>query len=173
VNRLTPISVFLSLAACLNAGCTTNGSSPVNNDAKAVRTIAVQAAGDHKPTQYSAIIAPNAQVDLAFRIPGYVVELHQRKGADGRIRPLEPGEGVATGMVLAQLRRADYVAVADKARSARNASDAGVHAAEAQIAQSEAGLVQAELDFGRVSKLWEQESVTKPVYDASKAAFDS
>lgn len=44
--------------------------------------------------------------------------------------------------------------------------------AEAQLAEAQAGLLQAELDFARVEKLWQQESVTKPAYDASKAKLD-
>jgi RND family efflux transporter MFP subunit len=38
--------------------------------------------------------------------------------------------------------------------------------------QAQANLTQAELDFGRISTLWEQESITKPTYDASKARLD-
>ena len=37
-------------------------------------------------TTYSAIITPNAQVDLAFRVSGYVVDVRRTKGADGRTR---------------------------------------------------------------------------------------
>src|SRR5262249_58755922 len=51
-------------------------------------------------------------------------------------------------------------------------ADAGTGGAEAQIAEAKAGLAQAELDFDRISKLWEQESITKPVYDGSKARLD-
>jgi RND family efflux transporter MFP subunit len=47
-----------------------------------------------------------------------------------------------------------------------------VTTAEAQLVQAQASLAQAQLDFTRVSALWEQESITKPVYDASKAKLD-
>ena len=163
----------LGVSALLAAACATRqvaiegGGTP-----KAIRMVAVQLASDPAPTKYSAIIAPNAQVDLAFRVPGYVVQLHETKGADGRVRPLEPGDSITAGMVLARLRRPDYEAVADKARGARDEADAGIHVAEAQIAEAQAGLERAELDFERVSTLWEEESVTKPAYDGSKAARD-
>jgi multidrug resistance efflux pump len=165
--------VSLCVSALLAAACATRqiaiegGGTP-----KAIRMAAVQLASDPEPTKYSAIIAPNAQVDLAFRVPGYIVQLHKTKGVDGHIRPLEAGAPITAGMVLARLRRTDYQAVADKARGARDEADAGVHAAEAQLAQAQAGLEQAELDFERISRLWEEESTTKPVYDGSKATRD-
>jgi len=124
------------------------------------------------PARYSAIIAPNAQVDLAFRVSGYVVQLSQTKGADGRIRPLEAGAPVAAGMTLARIRASEFQAIVDKARGVSKEAEAGIRAAEAQIAEAQAGLAQAELDFERVSKLWEQESITKPVYDGSRARLD-
>ena len=164
---------LLSMSSLLAAACTPRQVSVEGGGtAKAIRMVAVQIANDREPTKYSAIIAPNAQVDLAFRVPGYVVQLHETQGADGRIRPLEAGAPITAGMVLARVRPTDYQAVVDKARGAREEADAGVRAAEAQIAQARAGLEQAEFDFERISTLWEQESVTKPVYDGSKATRD-
>jgi RND family efflux transporter MFP subunit len=122
--------------------------------------------------KYSAIVTPNAQVDMAFRVSGYVVELYRTKGADGRLRPLQPGASVVAGTVLARIRPSDYQAVVDKSRGAQEEDRAGVATAEAQLAQAQASLSQAELDFTRVAALWEQESITKPAYDASKAKLD-
>ena len=162
---------FLGASALLTPACTTHHVS-AEGAPKAVRMTTIELADNPEPAKYSAIIVPDAQVDLAFRVPGYIVQLHQGKGADGRIRPLEPGALVTAGTVLARVRPTDYQAVVDKARGARAEADAGVHTAEAQIAEAQAGLEQAELDFGRVSKLWEEESITKPVYDGSKAKLD-
>jgi len=139
---------------------------------KAVRTARVEPAHRPESAKYSAILAPNAQVDMAFRVSGYVVELYQTKGAYGRVGPLEPGSHIATGTVLARLRSNDYQAVVDKARGAEEEAQAGVRTAEAQLIQAQASLTQAELDFARISTLWEQESITKPIYDASKAKLE-
>jgi RND family efflux transporter MFP subunit len=139
---------------------------------KAVRMGTVSLAREGEAAKYSAILTPNAQVELAFRVSGYVIELYQTKGADGRLRPLEPGAPVAAGTVLARIRPSDYQAVVDKARGSLEEAEAGVAAAEAQLVQAQASLAQAELDFTRVSALWEQESITKPAYDASKAKLD-
>jgi multidrug resistance efflux pump len=120
--------------------------------------------------KYSAILTPNAQVELAFRVPGYVVALYQTKGAEGRLRP-GAGSARRRGTIPARIRPADYQ-VADKMRRAKEEAQAGVATAEAQLAQAQATLAQAELDFSRVSALWQQESITKPVYDASKTKLD-
>jgi multidrug efflux pump subunit AcrA (membrane-fusion protein) len=132
----------------------------------------VSLAREGEAAKYSAILSPNAQVELAFRASGYVVELYQTTGADGRLRPLEPGAPVAAGTVLARIRPSDYQAVVDKARGTQEEAQAGVTSAEAQLIQAQANLAQAELDFTRVSALWEQQSITKPAYDASKAKLD-
>ena len=166
-------SALLGASVLLSTACTTRRVAAEGAATpKAIRLVTVQMANDSVPARYAAIIAPNAQVDLAFRVSGYVVHLHNIKGADGRIRPLEAGAPVKAGTVLARVRPSDYQAVVDKARGARDEAEAGVHAAEAQLTEAQAGLEQADMDFERVSKLWEQESITKPAYDGSKAALD-
>jgi RND family efflux transporter MFP subunit len=168
------VPLLIGSAALLTVGCSTHQNSAEGDGAtpKAVRMAVVESSKNPEPARYSAIIAPNAQVDLSFRISGYVVQLYQTKGADGRIRPLDAGAPVAAGTILARVRASEFQAIVDKARGVRNEADAGIRAAEAQIAEAQAGLAQAELDFDRVSKLWEQESITKPVYDGSRARLD-
>ena len=123
------------------------------------------------PTTYSAITAQRAS-RFGVRIPGYVVAVHEAKAGDGRVRPLEPGDAVASGLILARIRATDYQAVVDKARGASDESAAGINVAEAQLAEAQAGLTQAAADFERIETLWQQESITKPAYDGSKARLD-
>jgi len=156
----------------LSLGCGTRHAAADAGMSKAVRVVTVKAAENGTPASYSAVIVPAAQTDLAFRVSGYLTELQQWKAPDGRTRPLEPGARVTSGVVLARLRQTEFQAVADKAESARGEADAGVRAAEAQLAEAQAGLVQADLDFARIEKLWQQESITKPAYDAGKAKLD-
>jgi multidrug efflux system membrane fusion protein len=163
--------VVLAGALCVIA-CSRSGATEDSAPAKAIRVGTVSLVREAEAAKYSAILTPNAQVDLAFRVSGYVVELHQTKGVGGRRRPLEPGAPVVAGTVLARIRPADYQVVVDKARGAKGEAQAGVATAEAQLVQAQASLAQAQLDFSRVSALWQQESITKPVYDASKAKLD-
>jgi RND family efflux transporter MFP subunit len=163
----------VALVGALSAiGCSRIRPAEDRAPAKAIRMGVVSLAREGEAAKYSAILTPNAQVDLAFRVSGYIVQLYQTKGADGRVRPLEPGAPVVRGTVLARIRPSDYQAVVDKSRGAQEEGHAGVRTAEAQLVQAQASLAQAELDFTRVSALWEQESITKPAYDASKAKLD-
>src|SRR5262245_2413885 len=167
------VAGLLATAALMTSGC---ASRDVNADASrpaAVRLVSVEASPNADRTTYSAVIAPDAQVDLAFRVSGYVVEIHRAPGPGGRTRVLEPGARVAKGLVLARVRASDYQAAVDSARGAREESSAGVAAAEAGLAEAQAGLTQAESDFGRISALWQQESVTKPAYDGARARLDA
>ena len=149
----------LCLSTLLAAGCTTRHAAAQGGDPpKAVRFVTVQYASGAEPKRYSAIIAPDVQVDLSFRVSGFVVDLKRGKASDGRVRALEPGDLVTAGTILGQLRRTEFQATVDKARSARD--------------EAQAALTQAELDYARVAKLWEQESITKPAYDGSKARLE-
>ena len=163
--------VVLARALCVIA-CSRSRPADDPAQAKAIRMGTVSSVREAEAAKYSAILTPNAQVELAFRVSGYVVGLYRTKGADGRLRPLEPGTPVVAGTVLAWIRPTDYQVVVDKARGAKEEAQAGVATAEAQLVQAQASLAQAQLDFSRVSALWEQESITKPVYDASKAKLD-
>src|SRR5262249_19777355 len=149
-------TMAICVLAALLAGSCARGDASASRDGappKAVRMAVVELSAAPESTTYSAIIAPNAQVDGAFRGSGYVVYLDQARAADGRVRPLEPGATVNAGAVLARIRAADYQAVEEKARGAREEANAGVTAAEAQASEAQAALAQAELDFERAAVL--------------------
>src|SRR5258707_7303967 len=59
--------------------------------------------------RYSANINAFTQVTLSFKSAGYVDNIAQRKGADGRIRVLQVGDPVTPGEVLAHIRESDYL----------------------------------------------------------------
>jgi RND family efflux transporter MFP subunit len=165
--------LLITLVCVLNTGCTGAAADADSNARpKAVHVGTAEMSTSVAPTTYSAIVGPNAQVDLAFRVSGYVVELRQTKAADGRVRPLEVGTTVRSGAILARIRATDYQTVVDKAHGARDESTAGVSAAEAKLAEAQAGVAEADFDFARIATLWQQESITKPAYDGSKARLD-
>jgi len=80
----TPLAlVFLSLAGVLG-GCHHESQIPAQPP-RAVRLATVTAAQTGGETmRYSASILPYAQVDLMFRSSGYVTNVRQVRGADGR-----------------------------------------------------------------------------------------
>lgn len=141
-----------SLTGCGQSSSTLPPATPV----RAVEAVVIQTAS---PLKYSADIVPVAQVDLAFQSGGYIEKLYQVKGADGRLRPVQEGDWVARGTVLAVVTEGPYK---DKLAQAKS-----------QLASSESAHNLASLNFDRARNLYGSQSLTKPEYDAAKNQYDS
>ncbi len=117
--------------------------------------------------RYSANIQPDSQVELAFKVGGYIKELLQVGG-----RAVREGDRVARGATLARIRDADFAARIKQAR----AQLAEVRAAEsqinAQLAETQTAQENAGLELGRAARLLEKESLTKPEHDAARTKFE-
>ena len=109
--------------------------------------------------RYSASVLPFAEAVLSFKSAGYVTEIKQVVGADGRRRDIGSGDYVARGAVLAQIRHQDLKNQLDQAT-------ATLSAAQAQH-------VEATRDYERAKTLYASESLTKPDFDRAQAKFDS
>jgi RND family efflux transporter MFP subunit len=109
--------------------------------------------------RYSASVLPFAEAVLSFKSAGYVTEIKQVQGADGRRRNIGSGDYVARGAVLAQIRHQDLKNQLDQAT-------ATLSAAQAQH-------VEATKDYERAKTLYALESLTKPDFDRAQAKFDS
>jgi membrane fusion protein, multidrug efflux system len=107
--------------------------------------------------RYSANIQPYSRVDLAFKSGGYLTNILQVKGVDGRMRDVHEGDYVKRGEVLAQVRQSDYEA---------KLAQAGGQAAAAQSV-----LEHASLDLKRARNLYAANSLTKSDYDKAVARY--
>jgi RND family efflux transporter MFP subunit len=101
-------------------------------------------------TRYSGAIKADESVDVAFRMSGVVDGISQRRGADGRMRPLQDGDPVRRGEVLARLRQSEF---------------------RDQVSDAEASRRQAQADYERAAQLYENRSVSKADYDAAYARY--
>jgi RND family efflux transporter MFP subunit len=108
---------------------------------------------------YSANIIADTQVDVAFKVNGYVQSLLQVKGADGKPRNLQAGDAVTAGAVLAVVKDDTY----------RNS----LLKAQADLQNSRASLSKSKADFGRYTHLLEQRVAAKADYDAAKQQYES
>ena len=109
--------------------------------------------------RYSATTQADREMPLAFKVSGYVAVIPQRRGADGRSRPLQPGDAVRAGEVLARVRDADY-------RERVNQAADSVH-------ELGAARIKAQFDLECAQTLFASESLTRPDLDAAQAAFDA
>jgi multidrug efflux system membrane fusion protein len=94
-----------------------------------------------------------------FRSSGYVTNVSQIRGADGRTRDVGTGDYVEQGITLAHIRRNDL--------------QNQVAQAQAQLDQAIAQHTKADQDFQRAKALYSTQSLTKPDYDQSQSAFNS
>ena len=157
MNVRNTIAIFLLVLVM--AGCASN--KPLNQPPQGVQAqaIAKQAGLTGDALRFSAVVMPDAQVPLSFRIPGYVASLEQVRGEDGRMRDIAEGDRVSRGAVLVRIRSAEYE---DKVRQASS-----------QAAAAEAVALKAKLDFDRARRLYDSQSITKPDFDAARAQFDA
>jgi RND family efflux transporter MFP subunit len=130
----------------------------------------------YTPTQgqrYSASILPNRQVNLAFRVNGFVESIHQVRGADGKMHTVDIGEVVEAGTTLAQVRSKDYELQVSQAQGQVNQAQDTGQTARAQLEQAQAAAAKAEQDYERADALYKKTSLTKSDLDAARANRDS
>jgi len=157
VSTIAAAFCALALTVGANAGC-----RDVHGEAIAaprpVKVMGVRALKTSAAARYSASITPNEQITLAFKTSGYVDQVLQRRGADGRMRALQAGDAVPAGAVLARVREADY--------------QERVNQAVGSLGELEATQAKATLDLERARTLFAAQALTKPDLDAAQASYD-
>jgi multidrug efflux system membrane fusion protein len=161
MKRVIALLPFLLLAACHREG------PKLEKTITPVRVTPVEMYRPKAGGRYSASIMPGRQVSLGFRVSGIVAEIC-RVGNRG----LEPGDLVAGGTVLAQIREEDYRNATSQAQSQLDSTREAHKSALAQLAQAQASRAKAEADFQRAKTLIESQSLTRPDFDAAKAQYD-
>jgi multidrug efflux system membrane fusion protein len=109
--------------------------------------------------RYSATVKPDVEVQVAFKVSGYVEDLLRVNDDRGRQRDLQEGDRVARGAALARVRASDY--------------DQRLAQVKSGLAEAQAMHESARLDFERATRLFERKSLTKPELDAAKARLDA
>jgi len=178
-----PVTGLVVLSLMLG-GCTKEVSKP--KPAKPVKVKAVETHTGASSARYSASIKPAAQVDVAFKVSGYVDDIAREKDMAGQWRYIQAGDIVHKGATLARVRQSDYAARVNEAKAqigeARSGLEtnnsqlhetiAAVDTARAQVADAKAYYERTRLDYERAKILFGSESITKPEYDATKATYE-
>ena len=168
----------------LMMGCSKEVAKP--KSAKPVKVKAVETHASVNNVRYSASIRPAAQVEVAFKVSGYVDDIAREKDPAGQWRYIQAGDIVYKGATLARVRQSDYAARVNEARSqvgeARSALEtnnsqrheaiAAVDTARAKVADTKASFERYKLDYERAQILFSTQSITKPEYDAAKGQYE-
>ena len=109
------------------------------------------------PLRYTATVQPYSQVELDFKVDGYVTEILKTEGADGNLREIQAGDNVVNDLPLAEIDPTEYLAK--------------VVEAKAQLQGARATHVNATEDFERAEFLYSQASMTAPEYDRAVKNF--
>jgi RND family efflux transporter MFP subunit len=152
-------TITLAAAALLMASC--SSKKPIEQPPQAVqaRQIESQPRSSREGPRFSAVVMPDAQAPLSFRVSGYVVSLNQVRGQDGKMRDIAEGDRVSQGAVLVRIRQTEYQ---DKVKEAAS-----------QTAAAEAAALKAQHDYERATRLFSSRSITKPEFEAARAQYDA
>lgn len=184
--KIVAVSTVLLLAIVIAVASLKSKSKPLEKLPVPVKVAAVELNTANSEARYSATIIPRTQVQLAFKVGGYVDALRQFRGVDGKMRDVQEGDRISVGTVLARVRQSDYQvkfkqaeSQASEAKSGIDVSKAqyeealsGISSSKAQLVEAEAAYVKAKLDFDRAESLFASHSLTKADYDSAKAQYD-
>jgi len=145
--RSFPLGALLVLLVLLGA-CEGEPPPAPSERVRPVRYAVVVADGGTVTRTFSGAAQADVEAQLSFRVGGAL-----------RARPVEVGDTVAEGALLAELDARDFVV--------------RVREAEAQLSNARAGLRNAEASYARVRTLYENDSVALSELDAARAAAES
>ncbi len=183
----TLVAVVLNGSIVLMPLLTACQSKKLEKPAVPVKVAAVELNSTGNGSRYSATIIPRTEVELAFKVAGYVDALQQFRGIDGRMRDVQEGDRISAGAVLARVRQSDYQVKVREAESQASEAKSGIEVSKAQyeealsgiassksqLAEAEAAYVKAKFDYDRAEALFASQSMTKANYDAAKAQYDT
>ena len=151
--------LFLSLVLAVTVNACNHDGVTASTEALPVRVITVGPISAFGGLRFAASIVPESEVALSFKSPGFVEQVLQVRGPDGRPRNVEQGDWIRKGTVLATVRQDEYLNAVEQGRQ--------------RLARAQAELDDSKLNFDRAAALYAAESLTKTDYDAAKARFDS
>ena len=147
------LALFLMFAVIIGA-C---GNDQHKKTITPVRVEEVRVQLENAPLRYTATVNPYSQVSLDFQVRGYILEILQVEGADGRPREIQAGDFVTKDLPLAEVDPTDYLAK--------------VVEAKAQVAEAKATLQKDTEAYNRARILFAEQSMTAPEHDRAVKNF--
>jgi RND family efflux transporter MFP subunit len=167
-----PGFVQLTLSITVLAGGCSQPAVTRPEPIRPVKTMVVTAGGEPRVRTFHGKVEASQKVELAFQVPGILVEL-----------PVREGQKVAKGEVIARLRQDEFKArlkalqgQLDQARAALRAAQGGERPEqrlrlEAQVRAAEAKLNNARVEYDRSARLLRAGAVARTEYDQTSTAF--
>jgi RND family efflux transporter MFP subunit len=147
----------IGLCAVALAACGPKKEQAANPLPVTVQT--VRAGSGAAGNSYAGDVTADTQVDVAFKVNGYVQTILQVKGAGGQLRNVQAGDRVNSGVVLATIRDDTYRQTLLRAQS--------------DLQNARATQTKAKADFGRFSQLFEKKVISPAEFDTYKQRNES
>lgn len=106
-------------------------------------------------------IQPQTDIKISADVSGEITELY-----------VEEGDTVKEGQLLARIWPELYLSVLDRSTAALNNARVSLKTAEIGVMQAQSRLAQAENDYNRNKKLFDQKVISKAEMDAFTASFE-
>ncbi|MCA9435535.1 MAG: efflux RND transporter periplasmic adaptor subunit [Candidatus Omnitrophica bacterium] len=145
-------------------------SGPVVRPVKMMEVGAVESGSVRS---YPGNVRASQQVDLAFQVSGPIVEL-----------PVNEGDLVEAGQMVAQIRKEDFITALNNAKSRLETAQSQLQAMESgarpedvarlesQVSAAQAKFKTTEVDFNRNKELLREGVIPQSRFDMSQAAFE-
>ncbi len=150
-------ALLLSLFV-ITVGCN-QSMDPISKPITPVRIQRVENLFDIHAIRYSASIDPYTQVDLAFKVGGYIQKILTKPGANQKPRDIQQNDFIGKNVTLAHIRDVEY--------------QDQVRVAHANLNKAKAALAKARDDMRRAKNLYATQSITQPDYDHARKEFES
>jgi multidrug efflux pump subunit AcrA (membrane-fusion protein) len=137
-----------------------------------VRSTIVETAAPQQAVRLSASVLPSKQVDLSFRVAGYVQSTYRVKDSSGTWRELEPGDIVRQGTVLATVQATDYQSRSDVLLNQETEARAAHASAQSQLNEEITACDLANTEYTRAKVLFANGAMTKSDFDQASSAHD-
>lgn len=161
IPRASRSLALAPLALAALAGC--SSPPPPPSTPRAVRVVTLSPRELSSKSRHAGSLEPWERIELSFGVPGKVLSLAE-VDEGGRRRPIQEGDPVRRGQLLATLDDGDF-------RSQARAAAAGVQSADAQEQAAANALAQARSEVERARSLFASATIAKAELDRAEAAF--
>lgn len=157
-NTLAAHIAVASIACTIVPGCSHSSATPERRPIP-VKVRAVEEPNGVQLARFSGTLEPEVRVDMAFRVGGYVDAIGQVGLAGHKTRPIEKGDFVRKGTILARVRASDY--------------EQKLAAARATLSEARAQAKLADVELVRSRNLYEAKAISKAELDAHVARAET
>jgi multidrug efflux system membrane fusion protein len=173
VARVSGLALVVAVAVLLFTCEPKEPDLPTEEVVRPAKTLRIETLDAVTSRRYPGIVRAAELVDLAFRVGGPLIEV-----------PVRRGETVEAGQVIARIDPRDFetrvagiTSRLEEARAALKAMQAGARPEvlrqfEAQVAAAKADLGNAEVELGRMQKLFDEKVISQSDLDGASLRVD-